>query len=375
VFDRADVERLRNTGTGDAPVLSVYLGLDPDLGAFRPAPARLKALVRPAREMAERMGGTAGRSLAADVDTVLGLGGDPQAGHGLGVFLCRAMGLDERLVIPIPVRDRAVVDASPYLGPLEAVLGHLHRFCAVVIDRRTASIYRFWMGQLEAWEVLGEEEVRKDNYGGFSGYAEQRVRGRAGTIARRLFKAAAGRVATLARAGEFDLLMVGGTPRNSSAFLDEVPSDVPVAGVFAIDPRTATPMDVRDRCRDVAAAHDRRVDRGMVTELMDAAGSGARAVLGLDRVLDAVNQRAVDRLVVNAMETVPGVVCTECGWLMRDGRACPACGSALRSAPDLIDAAAEAARSDGGSVRYVVGESPITLAQVGAFTRFEVSRL
>ncbi len=375
MFDRADVERLRSIGTGDAPVLSVYLGLDPDLGAFRPAPARLKALVRPAREMADRLGGVAGRSLIADIDTVLGLGGDPRGGRGLAVFLCREAGLDERLVLPVVVRDRAVVDTAPYLGPLESMLGHLHRFCAVVVDRRTASIYRFWMGEVEAWEVLGEEEVRKDNYGGFSGYAEQRVRGRAGTIARRLFKATANRVATLGRAGEFDLLMVGGTPKNTSAFLAEVPSDVPVAGVFAVDPRTASPLDVRDRCREVAVTHDRRVDRGMVAELMDAAGGGSRAVLGLDRVLDAANQRAIDRLVVNAVDTVAGLACTECGWLMRDGDACPACGSAMRRVPDLIDAVAEAARADGGSVRYVVGESPITPARVGAFTRFEVSRL
>lgn len=291
------------------------------------------------------------------------------------MFLCREAGLDDRVVLPAPVRDRAVVDASPYLGPLEAMLDQFHRFCAVVVDRRTASIYRFWMGELEAWEVLGEEEVRKDNYGGFSGYEERGVRRRAGVVARRLFKAAAERVALLSRAGEFDLLMVGGTPKNTSAFLAEVPSDVSVAGFFAVDPRTASPLDVRDRCREVAAAHDRRVDQSMISAVMDAAGAGDRGVLGLDRVLDAANQRAIDRLVINAADTVAGFTCPGCGWLSQTGGPCPVCGGAPRPVPDLVDAVAERARADGGTVRYVVGESPITPARVAAFTRFAVGRI
>jgi peptide chain release factor subunit 1 len=268
-----------------------------------------------------------------------------------------------------------IVDALPYLGPLEAMLGQFHRFCAVVVDRRTASIYRFWMGELEAWEVIGEEEIRKDNYGGFAGYSERRVRSRAGVIARRLFKAAADRVAVLARAGEFDLVMVGGAPKSTSAFLSEVPPDVAVAGVFSVDPRTATPADVRDLCRTVAADHDRRVDDSVIAELMDAAGAGHHAVLGLDRVLDAAHQRAIDRLIVNATDSVPGIACSDCGRLGRDGDSCAVCGSPTRPVFDLIDAAAEATRAEGGTVRYVVGESPITPAQVGAFTRFEIGRI
>lgn len=381
MLDRPTIDRLREHDTGEHPVLSVYLGLGPDLDELRSISARLKSMLRPLRELAEteELGPEESRGLRADLDEAVGmaekLGGD--LGRGVAFFLCRGAGLAERLSLPERVRDRAVVDPDPYLGPLEAMLDHFPRYCSVVADRRTASIYRFYMGELEAWEQIGEEEVRKENFGGFSGYEERGARGHAEAVAQRLFRTVASRVAELLRDDAFDLLAVGGNQANIDAFLAELPADVAVrlAGTFVVDPRTTRPPDVLERCREVAAEHDRRLDEAEVQSLMDAAGAGGKAVVGLDRVLDAANQRAIDRLFVSATESTPGVRCTLCGWLAHSGSLCPACGEATIAVADLVDAVAEAARGDGGSVRYVLADTPLRPAQVGALVRFPVAGL
>lgn len=381
MLDRLTIDRLRGWDTGAYPVLSVYLGLGPDLDELRSISARLKSMLRPIRELADsgELGAEGSRSLRSDIEAAVDgadrLGGD--LGRGAALFLCKAAGLAERISLPARVRDRAVVDPTPYLGPLEAMLDHFPKYCAVVADRRTASIYRFFMGELEAWEQIGEEEIRKENYGGFSGYEERGARGHAEAVARRLFRAAAARVADLARAGEFELLTVGGNQVNVDALLTELPSDVRsrLAGTFVVDPRTTTPSDVLERCREVAGDYDRKSAEAEVQALMDAAGSGGKAVLGLDRVLDAANQRAIDRLIVNATEAPPGVRCTICGWLAYSGSLCAVCGEATIPVADLLDTVAESTRADGGSVRYVLEETPIRPAQVGALVRFPVAGL
>ena len=381
MLDRSTVDRLRGIDTDGHSIVSLYLGLSPGLDQLRSITTRLKALVRPLRDLADSgdLSEEEARWLRADLDVVVGMadrvGADP--GRGAAIFVSSAIGLDEHLSLPIPVRDRAVVGGVAYLGPLEAVLDHFHRYCAVVVDRRTASIYRFYLGELESWEEIAEEEVRKDNYGGFSGYDEQRVRGHAEVVAQRLFRTAVDRVEELRKEGRFEVLVVGGNQANVDGFLAELPATLSarLAGTFTIDPGTASPADVRGHCREQARAYDRRVDKVMVEELMDAAGAGARAVLGLDRALDAANQKAIDRLLIDAVETIPGVVCTECGWLAKVGGSCDACGAATAVVPDLFDSIAEAARADGGTVRYVLAATPLGRMEVGATVRFPVAGL
>jgi peptide subunit release factor 1 (eRF1) len=379
LLDRGTVERLRSTDTGGHPVVSIYLGLGPDLDQLRSITTRLKALAHGLRGTAGDWGEGEERRVRQDLDRVVSLaerfGGD--LGRGAALFVCSAAGLEEHVALPAPVRDRAVVDTTPYLGPLEAMLAHFRRYCAVVIDRRLASIYRFHMGALESWEVMAEEEVRKDNYGGFGGYAEHRARGHAGEVARRLFRAVAVRLATLQRGGEFDLLAVGGNQANVDGLVAELASDLRagLAGTFTVDPRTATPTEIREHCRALAEEHDRRIDDRLVAEMMEAAGSRGRGVLGLNRVLDAVNQQAVELLLLDAGETVPGVACPACGWLAHQGEGCASCGAATRRVADLYDSAAEAVRTAGGTVRYVLADTPLAHFEAGATVRFPVAAI
>jgi peptide chain release factor subunit 1 len=376
VLDRETIDRLRLVDTGGAPVVSIYLGLDSDLGELRAIPARLKGLVAPLRELADsgRLGPERSKRLRDDLSMAMDMAERARAdlGRGVAIFVGGAAGLREHVSLPVAVRDRAVADTSPYLGPLEAVLAHFHRYCAVVVGRRSVSIYRFFMGTLESWEELAAEEGGKDNYGGFQGYDEQRSRSRAEVAARRFFRGISDRVGALT--GEFDLLVVGGNQANVDGLVAELGQSLRdrLAGTFTVDPGTTSPSEVRDWCRSLAAAYELEQDAALVADVTDAAASGDRAVIGLDRVLDAVNQRAVDLLLVAVDETIPGVCCVDCGWLMRTGSLCAACGEGTRPAADLVDSAAEATRASGGRVRYLIGPARPDRFRLAATVRFPV---
>ncbi len=377
MLERSTVERLRGVDTSGHPVVSIYLSLGPDLDQLRSIPARLKALTQPLREGAGDWGEEAVRSVRQDLDRAVAMAdlvaGD--LGRGTALFVCSAAGLAEHIGLPAPVRDRAVVDATAYLGPLEAMLAHFRRYCAVVLDRRLASIYRFYMGGLESWEQMAEAPVRKHNFAGFAGLAEHRSEGRAGEVARRHFRGVAARLTELFRDGRFDLLALGGSQANVEGLAAELPPDLAavLAGNFVVDPGSATPAEIRDRCEALAQEYEGRADEKTVAELMEAAGARGRGVLGLDRVLAAANQQAIDLLLLDAGEIVPGIACPACGWLARSGVVCPSCGADARRVADLFDAAAEAARSGGGAVRYVLAATPLAHFEAGALVRFPVA--
>ena len=75
---------------------------------------------------------------------------------------------------------------------------------------------------------------------------------------------------------------------------------------------------------------------------------GGQTVTGLDACLTAVNNRAVQLLVVPDAGLVPGFACAESGALSSTGGDCPEGDSAARAVPDLIEEMVAATSSRAG---------------------------
>jgi peptide chain release factor subunit 1 len=358
------------------PVISVYVNLQPGPQSLRTVPAQIKDLLANMEASAESLSRAERLSVRADITALsndVGRFGEG-LGHGVAIFRSNGAGIDQQLVLPGPVRERAVVDSVAYLRPLDAMLEQYQRYCVAVVGRSFASIFRFSMDELETWEEMRDEEIRKANYGGFAGYEEQRVRARADEVASRHYRAVAGRLTELKRTdGGFDLLILGGSSVHVEGTIEALPPDVAalVAGTFTIDPGTMTPATVRDQARRVAADWEAHDDQQVIADLLDAASSGGRAVLGLDEVCSVVNQRAVATLFVQAGGTTPGTVCTGCGRVSRDDSpVCAVCGKQTRRVPDVIDRLSESVRAAGGQVRHILSPGPLGEHEVGAQLRY-----
>ncbi len=376
MLNQSSIDRLRQMDTHGFPVLSVYVNLQPGPESLRTVPARMKDLLTGVEAAAADLPREHRLSLRADVETLendLGRFG-ADLGRSVAVFRSNGAGIDQQFVLPGPVRERAIVDTSAYLRPLEAMIEYYSRYGVAVVGRRFASIFRFSMDQLETWEEMRDEEVRKSNFGGFAGYEEQRVRARADEIAAKHYRAVAGRLAELKRSEDgFDFLILGGPEVHVEGTIEALPPDVAelVAGTFVIDPGTMTPATVKERSRVIAAEWEEREDERLIDELLDTAASGGRAVLGLDAVCSVVNQRAVDTLYVQAGETTPGTVCTGCGRVSRErDEICSVCGAPTIPVPDVIDRLSESVRAAGGSVRHILSPGPLSEFEVGARLRY-----
>jgi peptide chain release factor subunit 1 len=373
------VEHLEQFRADGHPVLSVFLGVGPSITELRAVSARLKDLLRPIAEGAGALDRASEKSLRGDIDRIIEGGerlvGDP--GHGIAVFSSNNLGLFEIITLPASVRDRAVVDDTPYVRPLRAMLEEMHRFAAVVLDHRRAEIFEFYLGRLERWEQLNEEELRKSNYGGFAGYSEHRTRAHADEVAHRHYRDVAARLNDLRKeVRPYDLLLVGGQRKVVNGLVAALDPDTSklLAGTFSIDLRTMTPALVAEHCRSIAEAHDAAEQQTLVADLVDVAKSGGPAVFGLEWVIDAVNQKAVQTLVVDTSDAVPGGACSSCGWLSVDRNdLCPACKAAMKPVSDIVDASAQAVLQSGGSVRHIVVDTRLSDSHLGALVRFPVA--
>jgi Bacterial archaeo-eukaryotic release factor family 10 len=369
------VDRITRFDGRGLPVVSAYvpLSLDPkERGAAATHASSLAHEIRPLTED-ESLSRDARLSLRDDIQRLEGVTADERLPAGtLTVFSCSGAGFFEELVLPRTLRDRIVVDATPWVRPLMAVLDEFHRCCLVILDKTTAQVWDYFQGELQPERRVVDARLRKPNYAGWHGLEEHRVRYRANEQAKRHFRRVAELVDDLFRADSYDLIAVGGHQEDVPRFLDHLPRALRhrVAGTFAIDPRTADTGVLKEHAQGIVEAYERAQEQHSVAEVLDRGAAGGLGAVGVDLCLWAGSVSAVQALLVHGDAAVPGVVCESCGWLGTQGQTCAMCGLPTRPAADVLDELAEAVIDDGGSVEHVVTETALKEHLVAASLRF-----
>jgi len=371
------VDRLLHVRSPDAPMLSVYVGIPSDPGELRSVESRIHSLLKPVRELVDssQLGHYERESLRADVARVIALATRTREyqGRTVAIVACQRADLYEEIAIPAHTRDRAVVDATPYLRPLLAALDEAHRYCVVVVDRARAWVYEFFMKELE-------EATSSDHRIGQRGTSARHVleehgaHERAEELDKRHFRKTAGATEELVQRTGAELVIVGGHEETVSRFIPFLPNELRnrVAGTFVIDPHTMTPAEVRERAEHVVDAYEREEEARLVDRALERVATGGMGATGLDWCLLAVNEKAVELLLIHDDSQVPGRACDNCGWLGLAGDECPVCGQQTRGTADVIDEMAEAVVDAGGRVEHVYTDTALSRHVVAALLRCPV---
>lgn len=369
------VRRISGWTVDGLPVVSVYARVTNDDDARVALRSRLSNLVHQLRPLTEdeTLGHRARTSVREDIERIdTGIRWDRPLPHGVAIFSCSAGGLFETVDLPRTVRDRVVVDSTPWVRPLMAILDEYHRYCVVVLDRGAARVFEVFLGDVREHAHVDDAHPRRRDWGGWAGLAEHRVRNRADELAKKHFRHVVAQVDALFRYAGCELLVVGGHEDELAGFLDYLPRHVrsKVAGTFDVDLHTATPAGVRRAAEDVVARWEREEERRLVAEVLDTEAAGGLATTGVDACLWAASVAAVGTLLLHDEVSVPGVVCDESGWLGRTGDSCPVCGRPTRPTSDVLDELVAAVVDDGGAVEHVHAATELERHSAAALLRF-----
>lgn len=121
------IKRLHGEGL---PVVSVYLAVHPGPDARRTLRAKADSLLHRVRALATdgSLDHDARMSLRADIERIERIARTETLGRGaLAIFACSGAGVLELVRLPRPVRDRIMVDATPWIAPMLAVLDQYRR--------------------------------------------------------------------------------------------------------------------------------------------------------------------------------------------------------------------------------------------------------
>jgi len=371
MFSEQDLTELIEFRSDGAPVLSLYLNVDPTQQPTDKYRLVLRSLLKEMAEEAEQ----------ADIDAVeryFDFEYDWQ-GRGVAVFSCQEADFWRSYSLAVPVHDDTYVAHRPYIKPLTDVLDAYGRYGVVLVDSEGARMFLFNLGELvEATGMLGEE-VRRAKHGGASGVAGMRggVTARAArrgeAVVQRNLKEMVEATEAFCNNNGVHRLLIGGTEANVSQFQDLLPKALQdkVIGTFTVD-SAASETEVQALSMDLIEEVAQRREAELVEEMIAGWKRGSGAVAGLADTLAALQEHRVSTLLIAAGYEVSGYRCQSCRYLViTEHEECPLCGGEMEEVEDLVDTMTHRALESGVEVEIVRGNEQLDEAGfVGALLRY-----
>jgi len=338
-------KRLLDATSGQHPVVSVVFDLNP--AEFATAPARatqansLLDAAHNLEEADETLSHDARQAVRSDLErlrTYLSSDDLPVSGAAaLAIYASELAGLFETVALSKPSGPQVVIGREPDLEPIvtEPAAG---RWCAVLVSSRDVTIDIGSGGAVTA-RSTGSDYVRghSQSDGNDERSREQDIDGHLIAVARRL--------AEDHRAGRFDVLALAGPVEALTGLESRLTDDLRTAlagSHLELDPSAATEADVATAVGALLAEEREREREQRLAEFGDqlaaarGGAEGARALAGVDQVLQALTEQRVATLLFAGDFHAAGARCPQCGLLLSaETSECPIDGTATSPVEDL----------------------------------------
>ena len=348
------LSRLRGMDARGGRVLSLYIGFDSSrMPNLRERRMELDSLLAEVERRYAGHGEVSHQSrmaLREDVQAVRELLADdrelaPESTHGLASFCSAPAGICEIVRLAEPVDPMVVFDERPFLEPL-VELSVPGRWCVLLISRRASRIFTGTRERLiEVADVFDDVHSRHAQGGwsqaryerGIEQEIDEHIRATCAALSKRFERRS------------FDSLLVAGPAELHNRVERELHPQLrqQLAGYFEIDVERATPDEVRRRAMPLIETEERHREHEELRRLNEGLAPAGHAAAGLDEVLELLNERRVQTLLVAHGFAAQGFACPRCGRLSVGDSPCPVDGVTAE-------------------VRQKIGASPIELALAGS---------
>lgn len=361
MLTETDIRRAVEFESHDAPVLSVYLNVDPQRRSGEQHKRTLRSLLDNAP--------------GADPEDVRRVQNYIEMGynrHGRSVimFSCAQQDFWWAFSFALPVHDFAFVSFRPYVRQLAHLIETYERCGVVHVDQEGARLYLFNMGVLENAEGILGQEVKLHRGGG---WANPRIQRHELEQARQNLQAAAEMAEEFYRDTGTRRLILAGTDKNVARFKDLLSNRLRtmVIGHISAD-AYATVNDLRDKALELAGQAEDKEAQKIADELVTTAKRGGNAVVGLAETLTAVQQGRAAHVVALANYAQPAYRFVESGHILlqlteeadlQSGR--------VQNLPDAVESVLRRAMAQNIGVTVVDKNAALEKAgKIGALTRY-----
>jgi peptide subunit release factor 1 (eRF1) len=351
----------------DGSVVSLYLDVD---GRRHVRPKDYEVhLDQMLRQAKERANGSTPVGDLQRIESHVKAGIDRSRTRGIAIFSCMPKGLWQVIELPVPVRNQIVVNQTPQVKQLEAIVESHKSFGVLLADKQRARMFVFALGELVDKSELFDQLPRHDDDGG--NWDKDHVRDHSAAIAHQHLRRAAQVAFSVYQERPFDHLIVGAPDeiaheleRDLHSYLRErIAARISLATNASEAAITTAALEVEERIeRDLEAA--------LVARLREASGTSS-AVTGMEAIAKALSDRRIDTLIVSDSYEAEGWRCDGCMTIAVRGPVCRQCEQPMVRVEDLVEEAVEQTLLQAGHVVVCAANADLdVLGRIGALLRY-----
>lgn len=379
MITRDDIRELANFRSLEGCAVTFYYQPSTPLNkSHREEVILVKDMIRSALREAEKNGKNG--STRGDLERI-GNMIDPLHGNGKAkaIFACGKDGFWREFDVPAQLlKPKIAVSQRFHLKPLAAVLDGEQRTCIVLADRTKARVFELIGDEIGEKEDFVNELTRRGKSDGFAGYDAGHAERKQTNEAMQHFKIVADHIEQHFERGAWDHLLIG--------CRDDVWSEIEphlhsiskqrLVGRFRVDPKVATPEQVKQMAREELAEYSNNKKQELIGEVIGEAHRNGLGAIGLRRVLRSLEQGEVLTLLLGANFSAPGVKCYNCGHMdLHSSPTCAVCGKPNTELEDIGDAIVGHAIRTGVELVYVSDDEEFDrIGRIAARLRFRADQ-
>lgn len=275
--------------------------------------------------------------VSAIVEALHGNGGKAKA-----IFACAGQKFWREYDLPPQLpRTQVIQNQRFHLKPLVALMRESRKTLIVLADRTKARVFELCDDKITELQDFFNELTRRGKSDGWSGYDGGHAERRVMNEAAQHFKTIADYVKERYERDNFDQLLIGCHDEQWSEIEPHLHTYAKqkLIGHFRIDPKVATPEQVKEMSLQHIAQHSAELKQRLITDVVGEAHRNGNGAIGLRRVLRSLEVGEVQTLLLGSNFEAPGVKCYNCGHMdLHDAKYCAVCGKPNTHLDDIGDA-------------------------------------
>ncbi len=311
--------------------------------------------------------------VSAIVEALHGNGGKAKA-----IFACAGQNFWREYDLP-PQLPKTQVNLNQrfHLKPLAALMREGRKTLIVLADRTKARIFKLSDDKISELQDFFNDLSRHGKSDGFAGYdgghAERRV---LNEVAQH-FKTIADYLKERYEREAFDQLLIGCHDEQWPEIEPHLHTHAKqkLIGHFRIDPKVATPEQVKEMASQKIAEHAREEKQRLIADVVGEAHRNGNGAIGLRRVLRSLEVGEVQTLMLGSNFQAPGVKCYHCGHMdLHDANDCAVCGKPNTHLEDIGDAIVGHALRGNIEILWIDNDEFDHIGRIAALLRFRADQ-
>ncbi|MBI4686516.1 MAG: hypothetical protein HY756_01855 [Nitrospirae bacterium] len=292
----------------------------------------------------------------------------------LNVISSAPLGFWREYNLSLPVKNEIVVDSTPYIKPLAALLSSYPRYIVLVADKESARLFLIHLGRIEIYtEHVTPDIPGKHKKGGWFALEQGRYERHIDFHISQHMKDVIKSLEELLIRESADRIILGGSEETLAKVKNMLPHTILDKVIATFHPeKMSGGKDILNETLCLIEGFERNKEKEIVEDLITRAMKGNMAVIGLEDVLTNIRNGKVMNLIFLKDLSTTGFKCKNCGLLTSHAiKACPYCSGTFEDVNYLIDLAAQKAVEQGATIDVISDSTELARAGgIGAILRF-----